>query len=247
MNDIRAVYKTAQEDFAAKKYQSCLYSLRTHFEGSEDSVAVPIDTDQPDPEFVQATRNALFLLGFMYDEGLGASFNSQRSERWYLKAAEGGHVHAMTNLAAMYLKSPGKTKLAHKWYSEAAHRGDTTAMVALGLMYKFGAMEELQSRAIARALFSDAASRGCTRGCFHLGLLLYEDKEYDAAKKMFEVAAEKGDRNSMTNLGVIYGNGLASTPKDLGTAKMWFEKAAKAGMPHATEQLKVLENEINKD
>lgn len=246
MSDIRTVYKAAHEDFAAKKYQSCLYSLRTHFEASSspDSISVHIETDQPDAETAQATRDAQFLLGFMYDEGLGASFNTQRAERWYLKAAEGGHIHAMTNLAAIYLKSPDKTKLAHKWYSEAAHLGDTTAMVALGLMYKFGALGEFQSRAIARALFTDASSRGCMRGCFHLGLLLYEDEEYDAAKKMFEVAAEKGDRNSMTNLGVIYGNGQASTPKDLEAAKFWFEKA---GMPHAVKQLQVLKNEIKQD
>jgi TPR repeat protein len=56
--------------------------------------------------------------------------------RWYLKAAEGGYVRAMYNVALCYSVGEGLAqshRLARKWMKRAADRGHSKAQFEHGL------------------------------------------------------------------------------------------------------------------
>ncbi len=50
----------------------------------------------------QGDVNAQFLLGAMYDKGLGVPQDYAEAVKWYRKAAEQGYAGAQNNLAFMY-------------------------------------------------------------------------------------------------------------------------------------------------
>jgi predicted Ser/Thr protein kinase len=70
-------------------------------------------------------------LGFFYLKGLGgAPLNKLEAFRYFMKAAESGHVRAMVNVATMLEKEDGVTRdlnQALSWYEKAAAQGDAKA------------------------------------------------------------------------------------------------------------------------
>lgn len=79
-------------------------------------------------------REAIFLLGFAYDEGLGVEVDAVEAASWYRPAAEQGDTIPMFRLGAMYEAGrgvPRDLRQAREWYARAAARGLARAREAL--------------------------------------------------------------------------------------------------------------------
>lgn len=76
------------------------------------------------------------MTGFVVDNFASESVFFEMQVRWYLKAAEGGYVRAMYNIAICYSVGEGLVqshKLAKKWMKRAADRGHSKAQFEYGL------------------------------------------------------------------------------------------------------------------
>lgn len=75
---------------------------------------------------------AEYLLGEMYDKGLGVVQSDRDAFRLYLSAANHGNVGAMNDLAVCYKRGQGCTRSIEKaleWYKRAAEAGLPDAIV----------------------------------------------------------------------------------------------------------------------
>ncbi|KAG9306421.1 hypothetical protein G9A89_018304 [Geosiphon pyriformis] len=82
-----------------------------------------------------------FFLAYCYDNGIGASQDSEQAFELYSKAAEAGHLDAQYNLALFYANGEGTTKnleKTFKLYSKAADAGHLNAQYNLGICYDNG-------------------------------------------------------------------------------------------------------------
>jgi uncharacterized protein len=67
-------------------------------------------------------RRAMYVLGQMYEGGLGGPQDYQQARQWYEKAAAAGHQDAMYHLAEMYEKGlgvPHDQQRAQQWRAKA--------------------------------------------------------------------------------------------------------------------------------
>lgn len=70
---------------------------------------------------------AQYLVGYLYDDGLGVKHDLAEAARWYRMAAEQHHVYAQYNLAIMYsdgIGVPRDTVEAYRWFMLAAGTTD---------------------------------------------------------------------------------------------------------------------------
>ena len=65
---------------------------------------------------------------------------------------------------------------------------------------------------------------------YHLGVGV--ECQYEVARRLYELSAQKGDVLAMNNLGLLYENGLG-VEKSLEHAIDWYKKAAKLGLAMA--------------
>ena len=93
------------------------------------------------PSAAEGNAGAQFLLGYMYDRGLGVTQDIGEAVKWFRKAAEQGEPHAQNELGTMYSAGRGVTqddKEAVKWFRKAAEQGNAIAQFNLGLRYLEG-------------------------------------------------------------------------------------------------------------
>jgi uncharacterized protein len=110
-------------------------------------------------------REAIFLMGTAYDEGLGVDIDAVEAATSYRRAAELDHVLAQYNLGNFYEAGRGVPQddaLAVLWWRRAAEQGDTIPMFRLGTMYETGrgVAQDLRK---ARDWYERAAARGLVR------------------------------------------------------------------------------------
>ena len=89
----------------------------------------------------QGDVQAQYILGYMYNEGLGVRQDYAEALRWYRMAAEQGHVKAQHNLGLMYKRGQGVAQddtEAVNWFRMAAEQSDARAQNNLGRMYDEG-------------------------------------------------------------------------------------------------------------
>jgi TPR repeat protein len=84
---------------------------------------------------------AQFLLGELYDNGIGVPEDIAEAVQWYRKAAEQGNADAQTQLGQCYLEGdhvPKDVVEAIKWIHNAAVQGHLFGQIKLGQFYKNG-------------------------------------------------------------------------------------------------------------
>lgn len=105
---------------------------------------------------------AVFLMGTVHDEALGAAEDPAEAARWYRRAAEAGHVLAQHNLGNAYRAGrgvPASDAEAVRWWTPAAEAGDAIALLRLGEMYE-GGHGVTADRAAALRWYEASAARG---------------------------------------------------------------------------------------
>lgn len=84
---------------------------------------------------------AQFLIGMLYDDGIGRPRDHAEAARWFRAAAERGHAPAQFHLGLLHALGQGvpydQTQAA-RWYRAAAEQGFAPAQFNLGLAYASG-------------------------------------------------------------------------------------------------------------
>lgn len=155
--------------------------------------------------------------------------------------AEKGNPAAQRNLGVMYLMGDGVTRDFEKsrvWLEKAAGQGQVPAMVVLSNMYRGSEGHPLDSKQAVRWL-KQAANADDLESMNRLGILHYDQKEYDQALVWFRKAADRNHAESQSFLGDLYRFGRA-VKQDYSEAIRWYEKSATRNYPHALYVLAVL-------
>ena len=117
---------------------------------------------------------AQFLLGQLFEAGVGRTQDPAAAAAWYRKAAVQGHRLAQYKLGLMYFAANGVPRDAAKaavWYRKAAEQGLAEAQFNLGGLYDRGTGVGA-SRDQAANWYRKAAVQGNIRARLNLGLLL---------------------------------------------------------------------------
>lgn len=94
--------------------------------------------------------------------------------------------------------------------------------------------------AVGLALALGACANAVDRGLTH-----FNAGQYDQAAAQWNTLARQGDPAAQNNLGLLWKDGLGSTPKDPHQAAAWFLKAAQQGLPIAMVNLAKVQLELN--
>lgn len=107
--------------------------------------------------------DAMYALGYCWENGKGVEVNPVEAERFYIKAALWGHKDAAYGMGYMHEKGClGAVNMdkAVDWYRKAADKGSVEAMYALGLCYEFGkGVKKDIDKAIE--MYRKAVGKGC--------------------------------------------------------------------------------------
>jgi TPR repeat protein len=184
--------------------------------------------------------HAMNLLAYLYDVGTGGvSKDEAKRDYWRRRAAEGGNVDAMSELAMMLyhdgccgLSKEESQVQAESWYRKAANLGDRNSMYWLGWMYEHteGGLPKDDTQALAWYRKSAAAGEDWAR--LRIGEA-YEQGELglpkndDEAVRWYQLAAAGAVRNDFATyrLGQMYEQGRGGLPKDVEKAVELYRKA----------------------
>ena len=112
--------------------------------------------------------NAQFAVGSAYDFGRGAPRDGDKAKKYYLMAAEQGHVEAENSLGSGY-EAEGNYMEAASWYYKAAQHNHPLAMNSLAIYYIKGVgMPEDKGKGLA--LYTKSAELGWPGAMYNLGI-----------------------------------------------------------------------------
>lgn len=170
--------------------------------------------------------DAQYLLGRMYEDGLGTEKNAEKSFNLYRKAANQGCAIAMTALAAHY-NEPGDDqdeKKTRQWLEQAAIAGDDEAMYYWSLQLLRVPLQFKEALKWLRL----AARKGSLNAQAKLSdILLESNKPEEQAEglKLVRAAALRGSAAAQDSLALLYAEGADGIEKNLQKADYWFTQA----------------------
>ncbi|MEI2297551.1 caspase family protein [Ensifer sp. MJa1] len=171
------------------------------------------------------------MLGRAQDAGR----NYVDARRNYQKAAEGGNMYALTNLAWFSIygtDGPVDVDQGKRMFEQAANAGNAYGQASLGWLYREGYGGIPQDYSEAARWYRLAADQGYANAMATMGWFYREGlglpKDLVQSLSWYKKAAEGGDANAMSSLGWAYQNGLG-TEQNYPEAKVWYEKAANIG------------------
>ncbi|CAN7472854.1 caspase family protein [Pararhizobium sp. LjRoot235] len=171
------------------------------------------------------------MLGRAQDAGR----NYVEARRNYQKAADGGNMYGLTNLAWFSIygtDGPVDIEKGKQMFEQAANAGNSYAQASLGWLYREGYGGVPQDYAEALKWYQLSANQGYANAMATIGWFYREGngvaKDFNQSLSWYQKAAEGGDANAMSSLGWAYQNGLG-TAQDYAEAKKWYEKAANVG------------------
>jgi hypothetical protein len=134
---------------------------------------------------------------FLLAELLWEKANSQDAERWYVLAAEAGHIRAAYQLGWM-CKERGDHDAAAMWWEKAARAGDAEAAYYLGeLLWYLNAPER------AEPWFLQSAQGGHAHSAYQLGWLHKYRGDLKGASYFWDKAARAGDVDAAGQLELL--------------------------------------------
>ncbi len=196
--------------------------------------------------------DAMYTVGWMYENGKGVDLNITQAVRWYKSAAEQDNTDALFRLGLLYATGRDVARNyaeALKYYQRAADKGEAAAMNNLGLLYENGTGTPEGEKDIGKAIgWYEAACVGNEKYAYKnlarlsengIGVLRDQEKAGELYLRAFELFAEKaeeGDVDAMYTLGWLYRYGKGGEP-DIEQAVRWYERAAELGNAAASLDL----------
>ena len=199
----------------------------------------------------KGNTTAMISLGEMYKEGDGVVKDYTEARFWLEKALDAGELLAREELAdlkekarltpdqAEEINSKGVVAYRHRDYvqakvlfEKASDAGNGDALCNLAIMYKEGHGVR-QDMTKWETLLQAASKAGKGVAARELANAYYEgdlvEKNVDLGLKYWKLAADLGDREALTMIGVWYSDGLNGFPQDHKKANVYLSKAVEQG------------------
>ena len=231
---------------------------------TEETLGLIVDVilEYCEREAGRRNEQALFLLGVLYDGGIGVLQDEEKAMQFYRAAALKNHLGAMQNMYLYYRKrTSDENKQSLFWLQKLAEAGDDEAqfIYAHELMEKGNEEEAFKWCKKAAEQGNGSAQAGLYKHYVNgigveededvalewlkkaveqeIAEALFEYGEYYAEEKekvvYFKKAAEQNHNDAMYKLGECYCNGIGVSI-DKAEAYKWYRKAAEQG--HAEAQ-----------
>ncbi|MCX6975385.1 MAG: tetratricopeptide repeat protein [Verrucomicrobia bacterium] len=186
---------------------------------------------------------AQYEMGQIYDQGLKVQMNEELAFKWYLKAAQQGHMEAQFTVGGFFFYGRGgqvrDQSLAVEWYKAAAQRDHAKAQFEMGRCFWRGlGVEKNEGEAIG--WLEKAASQGMSGAMFSLSQIYLKGdpslRDASKAIKWYMETARAGDPYAQFLVGECYASG-EGMEKNLPEAKRWYQKAAEMDFKEAQVNL----------
>ena len=264
----REFAKTKEENEAHKSGNYAVYMQNEErFMQVEDILANVISgiQDYCEREAGRNNEQALYLLGVLYEGGIGVLQDTNKALHFYQKAAMKNHQDAMINLYAYY-SNHGNDDTANYWLKKLAEQGLSEAQNAYA--DKLSNVERYKE---AVQWYERAAKQGYACAQTHLALCYIHgagvevdyqiakqwcekavEQEYYAAQyfmaefftnndadkyKYYKMSAKQGFADAQNVVGLYYEQGLGNLSKNETEAVKWYKKAAEQGLAVAQSNL----------
>ncbi|CAG8665011.1 24102_t:CDS:2 [Dentiscutata erythropus] len=234
-------------DYLYKRGEVCLFGR----------AGEPKDEKKAFDYFQRASKlnhtEALGVLGFCYEFGLGVEKDFKHAELHYIPAAESGNGLAQARLA--FLRKYGRPCVridraeAEMWQQKVKEQGETAIAWLFhaacnenhaAAQYSLG-VEKNEYMAVS--WYREAAAQDHARAQDKLGVCLQLgigcEKDEVTALHYFRLAAEQDHLTAMYNLANALEKGIGCEV-DLEGATHWLERAASSGCRRSCERLKIL-------
>lgn len=156
----------------------------------------------------QEMVEAQFFLGCFYEDDRGGQQDISEAARWFLRAAQHGHLQALHKLlnclhhAECALVIPSR-KIAR--LKRAADKEEPEAMLTYGLLQIFGIGKKIKPapaqglELVKQAAYCNHADAQCFLGnCYHVGLGVEPDRQ--KAMHWWYLAAKNGNESATENM-----------------------------------------------
>lgn len=173
-----------------------LYQLgRAHDRSDEMSDAIKRYEDAAALEYPYA----LYVLGYVYEDGDGATPDIDKAIGWYVKGAEAGVLNAYTRLIAIYGEEASvrydEAEAVH-WLSRGAETGNPAMQYYYGKLLGAGSERTPPSPEGAVKWYEKASGQGHVEAQHDLALLLKDGdavaKDLERARELLEVSFNGG-------------------------------------------------------
>lgn len=208
-------------------YAASLGSAERAIQSKDYSKAI----NQLEPLVKDNNAKAMYLLGTLYQQGLGTEAQPDKARTLFKQAAQQGNLDALNALRDM--KQAQYRKEFPKLLA-AAEAGDAKAQNTVGEMYEYGRGVE-RDPAEALKWYRKAADQGEVRAWHNMGRAYNfgqgVSQDYVEAEKWYRKAAAQGDNEAMFFLGTLYATGHGentSTDSDI-LAYAWLALSAQNG------------------
>lgn len=180
----------------------------------------------------------LTLLGRHYERGLGVGTDTDRAERYFREAAEGGDAEGAFRLGALLLRTKGKGE-STRWLQQASESGHLEATYRLGTYFCKGKGGLKKDNEKGLNLLLKAAEEGHVQAQYDLGWIHGEGRGVPEnqikAFQWYRRAATAGHPKAQKNMAYmhLFGKG---TDRNLVEAYAWCSLAKKK-LPETREFL----------
>lgn len=234
-SDEKAFYWTKKA--ADQDYTDAVYDLAFYYQngiGTEPSNEKAFKLLQKAADSGKA--DAIWQLAYRYEFGsYDVPVDLGKAYQLYLKSAEAGFIHAMSDLARWYREGIGveqSDEKAFEWSLLAAENGHANEIYITAGNYKYGLGTPVSPEK-AFEWYSKGAENFNVFSIFALGTC-YEDgfgvdQSYELAAKYYTQASDMGYGPAMNNLGNLYKFGLG-VELDFNKAFQLYEKGADWGI-----------------
>ncbi len=178
---------------------------------------------------------AQYNLGRSFELGNGLPIDHDEARRWYLMAAEQGHVNAQAALGSLMYHSGSQNDyaVARFWLERAREKGSSLAESEIGWAHQQGLGGPVDSTK-ARSSYERALALGSPLGARRLAWMYEQGFGVPANDKraltFYIVAAWFGDAQAQFEIAQFFHHGKAGLKPSNGIALAWYLKAARQGL-----------------
>ena len=221
-------------------------------EGTERNTALGLEWLEKAAD--RGQRDALVVLGTLYEKGVEVPLSHRRAAALYRPAAEQGSPYAQFRLGKMYYLGLGvgeNVEEAVRWLSRAAEAGEIQSYAMLAHIYFYSfhdAAAAFKWRLKALEAGDEDAAKELLMTYFiafsspaSYGLDAEPGGQIESALAQMQRLARQGDTLAQATLGMFYRDGLGGIPRDSERARYWFQQAADAGDESARQALAELD------
>ena len=151
----------------------------------------------------QGDDEALLILGFLYEWGVGVEKNTDTAEKIYQRLTDKNNKEGF-NLLARVKESQGKKEEAIRLYQKAISLGSSSAYYNLGILYRYS-----DNYINAKEMFESAIKiNHSSNAMMSLGDLYFDglgvEQNMELAKKWYNESIQAENVVAITRLGMLY-------------------------------------------